>query len=221
MFCPKAIPYLLLAFFGCFSPPADAQVNLKTGYNFSVPTADGLNHVISTWNSTQLYSTPFKLIKWLHGFEAGIRFRTGIHSFELTYQGAYQSVKAEGQVNDEAYVDKIKVAVHSGAIGYQLSDGLFGIGADLQYQFYKDKFENGSTGEKFKDVQKMTGLKGYLQFTFEGGQGVDMVLQPYMILPFKDFDAQPLARYLQVENDREKEKWIRYGISILFYNGQK
>ncbi len=221
MYSTKAIPILLLAFFGCFSSPVDAQINLKSGYNFSIPSADGLNEVIRSWNQKQSYTSSFHKLTWLHGFEAGIRFRTGVHALELTYQGAYNVLKAEGTDNNEAFTDKIKIAVHSGAIGYQVADGLFGAGVDLQYQFYKDKFEGGLSGDVFKDVQKMTALKAYFMFTLQGGQGIDMALQPYYILPFTEFDAQPLANYFQVETSEKKEKWIRFGLTVLFYNGKK
>ncbi len=221
MYSTKAIPILLLAFFGCFSSPVDAQINLKSGYNFSIPSTDGLNEVIRSWNQKQNYTSSFRELKWLHGFEAGIRFRTGVHALELTYQGAYKLLKAEGTANNEAFTDKIKIAVHSGAIGYQVANGLLGAGVDLQYQFYKDKFEAGLTNAVFKDVQKMTALKTYLMFTLQGGQGIDMAIQPYFILPFNEFDSQPLADYLQVDTSQDKEKWIRFGLTVLFYNGEK
>ncbi|MEO5906739.1 MAG: hypothetical protein ABIQ11_08435 [Saprospiraceae bacterium] len=217
---PNAIPILLLAFFGCFSSPADAQINLKTGYNFSILLTDGLDQLISSINTSRSYDKPFSSIKWLHGLEAGLRWKGGTSALEITYQAAYKSTKASGVNGTEVFDDVLKLFIHSAALGYQYSDGLFGIGTDLQYQLYRTKFTNGLEANSFLHKQKMTALKFYLMLTLKGGKGVDMALQPYYVLPFDEYDLVPLAQDLQVVVS-ENQKLSRFGLTVLFYNGKK
>ncbi len=218
----KAIFILLAAFFGCLSSPADAQVNLKTGYNFSILSNPGLDEVISIYNEVQGYSSTFKNLTWLHGFDVGLRMKSEIHALELNYQGVYKTLRAQSQSADQTLTDKMNFAVHSFGIGYQASGGIFGLGSDLQYQFYKTKFNSEQDGNLFKNVQDMPAIKLYIIFTLKGRKGVDMALQPYYVHPFKYYDLQPLKDFiLEGGFIPEKEKWQRFGITLLFYNGSK
>lgn len=221
MLRPKATLFLLSAFFGFFSSPADAQVNLKTGYNFSILSDPGVDQIIRSYNDLIGYSSGFGNLRWMHGFEAGLRFKSGFNALEFSYQGGYQSLKAEGKNGDVIYTDKLRFAIHSLAVGYQASDRLWGLGTDLQYQFYKTKFTAGLPVEDFKNWQSMLALKFYLMLTLKGRKGVDMALQPYYVLPFKEYDPDPLAQYLNVEPITSHDRWHRFGISLLFYNGAK
>jgi len=126
----------LAAFFGFLLPPVNAQVNLKAGYNISLADP-GLNQVVKAFSSSQNYTSPFNQLSWMHGFEAGLRFKADIHAFEVTYQNAYQRLQAKGDHNDGTgpYSDKIRLGIQSGAIGYQVTGEVFGMGTDLQYQW--------------------------------------------------------------------------------------
>lgn len=219
MYNTKAALGLLLAFFGYFLSPVDAQVNLKTGYNFSIPAADGLNSIVDGMNETRTYSEFLRKITWLHGFEAGIRFNSDAHALEAGYQGAYQASRASGDVNGVAFTDKLKISIHALTVGYQVVDGLFGGGVDFQYQFFNQKLEDGLNNSVFKNTQKLAAMRFYFMFNFEGGGGVDLALQPYYVLPFKEYDMKPLADHLQLESKDPLSKWTRFGISVLFYNG--
>lgn len=75
--------------------------------------------------------------------------------------------------------------------------------------------------EKFKYVQNMLALKCYLMFTLEGSGGIDAALQPYYVLPFDTYDLDPLSQYLSQEAGPSGKKWTRFGLSVLFYNGNK
>src|SRR5688572_12168725 len=105
MSCPKAKIALLLAFFGCFSSPADAQINLKTGYNLSFLSVSSLDNMLSEYNDSKGYSSGFNNLRWLHGFEGGIRFKSGLQAIEVNYQGAYQALNATGSVSGSEFED--------------------------------------------------------------------------------------------------------------------
>ena len=221
MNCPKATLVLLSAFFGFFSSPVDAQVNLKTGYNFSIFSDRELDRVISDFNLSQPYSSPFGKLNWLHGFEAGLRLKADLHALELTYQGSYQSIKALGVSNNLEYTDKLRFGIHAMALGYQIANRVFGFGTDLQYQLYRVKFTPGQTPDVYKNTQNMLAVKLYLMLTLKGEKGVDMAIQPYYVHPFKAYDVSPLASHLNVEPSASSERWKRFGITLLFYNGDK
>ena len=221
LLCCRANIILLLAFFDFLSSAAYAQLNLKTGYSFSILSNPGLDQVISDFNQSQSYSSSISNLRWLQGFEVGLRYKAGIHALELTYQDVYNSLTAIGQTagTGVAYKDKLKFSVQSAAIGYQLGDGLIALGTDVQYQWYFAKYLPGITTDKFRNVQEMIGFKFYLMLTLEGNQGIDMAVQPYMVLPTKYYDLNPLAQALGTEETLGQDKWIRFGITLMFYNG--
>jgi hypothetical protein len=194
----KPFGLILAAFFGIILP-MNAQVNLKAGYNISIVSDPGLDQVIETFSLTQPYTSSYKNLGWVHGFEA------------------------QGDLNDGSgpYTDKIKLAIHSGAFGYQVTGDLFGMGTDLQFQWYSTKVDLAQNSSTYKDVQEMLALKFYLMLTLQGNGSVDAVLQPYFVLPFKTYDLDPLSQYLNQESGPTGKKWTRFGLTILFYNGEK
>jgi len=221
MYYPKATPFVLVVFFGFFSLPADAQANLKLGYNFSFLSVPAVDQITTSYNQRQNYSSGFGSLKWLHGLETGLRYKNDLNAIEFTYQGSFKTLKATGSNGTEDSTDKLRFAVHSLALGYQVSDRKFGAGTDLQYQFYKTKFTPDHTAEDFRNVQNMFAVKLYLMLTLTGENGVDMAIQPYYILPFKTYNTDPLAQYLQVETSASQDRWKRIGFTLLFYNGEK
>lgn len=218
---PTATLLALVVYFGFFSSPAEAQVNLKLGYNFSLLSAPGADQIINSYNQQQNYSSGFRHPNWLHGLESGIRFKSDLHALELTYQGSFKTLKATGSDGTDDFTDKMRFAVHSLAVGYQVSDRKFGAGTDLQYQFYKTKFTSALINEDFTDNQNMFAVKFYFMITLTGKNGVDMAIQPYYVLPFGTYDTDPLAQYLQVEPSARHDRWDRFGFTVLFYNGVK
>lgn len=219
----RAILILLLLFFGFLPPPANAQINLKTGYSFSVLSTPALHRVVSSFNQSQSYISGFHDLDWLHGFEAGLRLKGGIHALELTYQGASKSFKATGLIpgSINKYTDKLRYSANSLAVGYQVGNGTLGMGTDLLFQFYKVKYEEGLTKHSFNNKQYMTAFKFYLMVTFRGDNGIDFAIQPFVILPTKTYDLRPLSEILHTESVTGEEKWVRYGLTISFYNGEK
>jgi hypothetical protein len=219
----KPFGLILAAFFGYFSPPVNAQFNLKAGYNISIVSDPGINDVIADFARTQPYTSSFSKFSWLHGFEAGLRFKSDVHAFEMTYQNGYQRLKADGDTNggSEPYSDEISIAIHSGAVGYQVTGEVFGAGTDLQYQWYRTKVDLAQAESVFRDIQEMYALKFYLMLTLKGSGGVDAAVQPYYVLPFDAYDTDPLSLYLNQVPGPEGKKWTRFGLTLLFYNGGK
>ena len=81
MTSPKAIAGLLAVFFGLFPSPNNAQVNLKTGYSISLVSDPAVNDIIGQYNQLHSYTKELKNLKWMHGFEAGLRYKSGPHAF--------------------------------------------------------------------------------------------------------------------------------------------
>lgn len=219
----KALVFVFFTFFGFISSPVNAQINLKTGYNISFLSSPGLDGVIEVLNSVNTYSSPFPNLKWMHGIEAGLRFKSDIHALELTYQVGYQPLKAKGDPNDgsQSYTDVIRFNLHSAGIGYQATGPKYGFGTDIQYQWYRTHVEFERADEIFRDVQNLMSLKIYPMITLQGSKGIDVVLQPYVVFPFKAYDLAPLSQYLEQEPSQIKDKWTRFGLTMLFYNGPK
>lgn len=219
----KAMLYLLAAFFGCITIPVNAQFNLKTGYNLSYVSMPGVNEVVSTFNASQTYSKSFSKLTWMHGLEAGLRYKFGAGAFEATYQGSVQQLRAQDDIpgTKDVYSDRIKFGIHSGAIGYQISGQVIGFGTDLQYQWYRTKVIYGLTEDTHKDLQNIFALKVYLMASLTGNKGVDIAVQPYWVMPFDEYDLNPLNQFLNQDGDPGSEKWTRFGLTILFYNGEK
>ena len=113
------------------------------------------------------------------------------------------------------------MGIQGGAFGDHVTGDVFGVGTDLQYQWYTTRVELVGVTDKFKDVQTMLALKCYMMFTLEGSGGIDAALQPYFVLPFDTYDLDPLSQYLNQEAGPAGNKWTRFGLSVLFYNGNK
>ena len=175
------------------------------------------------YNGSQTYSKSFKQLNWMHGIEAGLRYKFGAGAFEVTYQGAFQQMRAEDDIpgTKEVYSDRIKFGIHSAALGYQVSGQVFGFGTDLQYQWYRTKVIHGLTEDSQREIQNMFALKVYLMATLKGNKGVDIAIQPYWVSPFDEYSLEPLNNFLGQEGDPGSEKWTRFGLTILFYNGEK
>lgn len=221
MTIPKAIAGLLAVLFGLFSSPTNAQINLKTGYSISLVSDPVVNDVIDQYNQSHHYTKELKNLKWMHGFEAGLRYKSGPHAFELSYMGAYRHFRGyftNPNGGNDLY-DKIGFDIHAGGLGYQLSDGFFGIGADLQYQWYVTKSELILPYRTFKEVQTMWATKIYMMLILEGSSNVHFVLEPYYVIPSGTYDSRPLQQFLETNVSQDQHRWDRWGITLLFYNG--
>ncbi len=183
---------------------------------------DGMNRVVHFFDNPE-YTSAFHDFQWLHGIEVGMRYKNHVQALELSYQGAYQRLQATGTHvdNNVNFTDKIRVAIHSGCLGYHLSGDVVGAGAELQFQWYHTKANVYPREETLKHVQAMTGYSFFMLFTLSGRHAIDMVLKPYVILPGKRYDLDPLLQYSGVKVDVPHQKWTRFGLSVLFYNGGK
>lgn len=218
---PKAIPGLMAIFFGFFSLPGNAQVNVKAGYSFSLVHDDAIDQLVDEVNQAGTYDRDYKNLRWLHGFDFGLRFKSGLHALEIGYLGAYRHLVAH--TNDPTggndIKDKLIFDTESACLGYQLSDEHFGLGVELQYQWYITKAKLKLPERSFKDVQEMWATKLYLMLILEGSGSVTAVIEPYYILPTKGYNAQPLQEYLETTIHPSDNRWTRFGLSFLFYNG--
>jgi len=219
----KTLVFFVATFIVFLAPLIKAQVNLKAGYNISFLSDPGMNEVIQTFEDQQDYTSGYDKLSWLHGFETGVRIKSGVSAIELTYQNGYQQLKAKGELNGGSmpYVEKIKISIQSAGFGYYASGELIGLGADIQYQWYRTKVELAEPDLEFKDIQEMWGMKIYGVLTLRGSGGIDAALQPYFILPFGKYDHDPLSLFLNQEAGPEAKKWNRFGLTFLFYNGDK
>ena len=220
---PRAILVLLAVFFGTISSPVNAQINLKSGYSLSFLHDDAVDYAIDRANALKTYGKEFHDLRWVHGFEAGLRFKAGIHALEVSYLGGYQRLRATftNPAGGDDLTDKIKFDVHGASIGYQLSRDFFGAGFDLQYQWYVTRGELKSPDRGFKDSQGILAKQVYIMLILEGAGSSSMAIKPYYILPNKAYDATELNQFFGVKDGPEKDKWNRFGISIMFYNGAK
>jgi hypothetical protein len=218
---PMAIVGLLMVFFGLLTFPIIAQINIKAGYSFSLVHDEAIDQLIDEVNQAGSYDRDYKNLRWVHGFDAGVRFKSGPHALEISYLGGYRHLLA--RTNNPAggsdFVDKLIFDTESFGFGYQLSDGNFGIGADLQYQWYYTKAKLTLPDRNFKNVQEMWATKLYLMLILEGSGSVTAVIEPYYILPTKGYNAQPLQEYLETTIHPSDNRWTRFGLSFLFYNG--
>lgn len=211
----------LVVMIGVLSPAIHAQINLKTGYHVNYLNDPGLDILVDEINQVKAYSDKVPQLWWMHGIEAGLRLKTDIHAFEITYQAAYQSLKGRGPSPDGNgnYRDLYRFGIHSAGIGYQISGPKFGMGVDYLFQWYRTKVNLASTDIDFVNVQDMKGVNVYALFYFSGSQGVDMALRPFVVLPLDTRDHDPLRTYLGLQGQEEKYKWNRFGVSVMFYNG--
>jgi len=217
----KAISGLIAVFLGFLSFSANAQINVKAGYSFSLVHDDAIDQLVDEVNQANDYEHDFKHLRWVHGFDFGLRFKSGSHALELSYLGGYRHLLGTnpnpGGGSD--IKDKLIFDTESFGLGYQLSDDHFGLGAELQYQFYYTKAKLTLPEMNFKDVQEIWATKLYLMLILEGSGSVTAVIEPYYILPTKGYNAEPIQEFMEVSLQPSQNKWTRFGLSFLFYNG--
>ena len=100
---------------------------------------------------------------------------------------------------------RFKADIHSLEISYQNAYQLLQAKDELMdgSGFYRDKIRLG------------------IQSGAIGSGGIDASLQPYYVLPFDSYNLDPLSIYLNQETGPVGKKWTRFGLSVLFYNGNK
>jgi len=222
MTCSKAIFWLLVLFLGMCSLSIQGQVNIKAGYSFSLVADKAVDDLIKELNQGGTYSRDYKNLGWLHGFDVGLRFKSGPNALEISYLGAYRHLTAHtlNPAGGSDFIDKLVFDVQSAGLGYQLADEKFGLGVDVQYQWYVTRAKLTQPERKFKDVQEMWATKFYLMVILGGSGSVSAVIEPYYILPFSGYNAGPIKQYLEVDAHPSDNQWKRFGLSFLFYNGR-
>lgn len=218
----RAILWLLPVFFGFLSSPVNAQINLKTGYQFSISPMAPMYEAASAFAKPD-HTKAFRKANWLHGFDAGIRFKGDIHAFEISWQGARQVFTAQGTVppDQTSFQDKIIFSANALCLGYQISSNGFGIGAEIQYQWYRSKASLENPDRTFSHTQTMPGYSFYTLLILQGQGSIDFALKPFITFPGKTTDLSPLITFSESNAQVKRNKWTRFGISLIFYNGGK
>ena len=170
------------------------------------------------------YSTIFRPLKSMHGFELGVRQRNRNVSFELGWKLQRNMQKATGFLSSgDPYENQLTYefqAISGGVFGHL---GPVSVGGTLDYNFMRIKlnFYEPDLDNAIKD--NLFSSDFVLTYTFPSDGVVSLALQPYVRVNWGQYDITPLYEVLTntVPEDpsRMHENFATYGFSIIVYNG--
>ncbi|MDX1477401.1 MAG: hypothetical protein R3301_06815 [Saprospiraceae bacterium] len=203
----------------------DAQFNLKVGYRLGILDAPVHDAIIQQHNLlNDSYSTIFRPLKSLHGFELGVRQRNRNVSYEFGWKLQRNMQKATGNfIDGTPYENQLTYEFQAISTGLYGHLGPVSIGGSLDYNFLriKQNFVEPDQDDSMKDNLFSSDFS--LTYTFPSDGVVTLALQPYFRVNWGQYDITPLYESLTnsvAEGPRPmREKFAMYGFSVIVYNG--
>ena len=220
---------LFILFILSFTTNLAAQVSLKVGYNFGKANPAVYNGMIQRYNTTNDYFTdPLEEIKWMSGFDLGVRVSNEFVGAELSWGNKYNRQYAEGTspITNAEYFREIYLRFGSYSFGLESFIGPVGIGSSIDLNRASVRTRDTNENKKYK-VLAETGFSShfYLSYHFEASETTSFSLRPYVQVPWKGVNLYKLEQELNpefaataVEADYN-ERFLNFGIQILFFNG--
>ena len=218
-----------LLFFICFALNLEAQFSLKVGYNFGKTNPSIANGIIERYNETNdFFADELEEIKWMSGFDLGVRVRNEFVAAELSWGNKYNRQFAEGTdpLTDDDYFREVFLRFGSYSFGLESFIGQFGFGSTIDLNRASVRTRDTNERKKYKVVAE-TGFSShfFLSYHFEASETTSFSLRPYIQVPWKGVNLYNLEQELNPEfastaiEDDYNERFLNFGIQVLFFNG--
>ena len=202
---------------------ANAQWNIKVGYNLGFMSMSENDDIMDTYNSgTPDLEESMPYLRTLHGLELGIRYKLDIAAFELSWSNT-------GRDREALIKDPSDGSIYDKQLGYSFNTfsfameniyGNYGYGANIGWNIMKVKTNIGTSSNK-QNILKENYLssKFYLMWNSEGSGSLSVSIRPYVQLAWDSVDLSDINFNLNGVEGEISAKPLVYGISLLFYNG--
>lgn len=209
---------------------ANAQFNTEIGYTTAYLKASEVNSIFRIYNNNQnsMIDT-MKNMNFINGFNAGIIYRAGIMRFAASWESLTATRHSvEGSIIGQDPVSEKKLYFYFNTISGSLSliKDHIGIGSGIDYNFFRLKTTKSGISSKvdlIKPEKEFLSSKTFLIFNFKVNSKLAIELKPYIRIPLKKIDLEPLEEYLNTEKNENFRyaNFIQYGLSFNILNGKQ
>lgn len=206
-----------------------AQFNISVGYTIGYTPAQEINELVFEFNETFRDGTYFGMempdLNYLHGLQAGLRWKYDRFSFELNWENLNRTREALGETEaDQLFQKTIFYNINNYAAGLESNFGNFGAGIFLGLRNFKIKEEIAVTGKRrsfLEDNQYF--VKPVISINLIGGDKVGLSIKPYLQIPLSSIPLNNLSKEFfgqDIGTDRT-DRLLMGGVSFIFYNGSQ
>jgi hypothetical protein len=213
-----------------FNNLVNAQFNTEIGYTASFLKAKEVNSIFRIYNNNQnsMIDT-MKNLNFINGFNAGIIYRAGIMRFAASWESLTATRHSvEGSIIGQDPISEKKLYFYFNTISGSLSliKNHFGIGTGIDYNFFRLKTTKSGINSKvdlIKPEKQFLSNKTFMIINFKVNSKLAIELKPYIRVPLKKIDLDPLEEYLNTEKNENFRyaNFIQYGLSFNILNGKQ
>lgn len=224
MFQTKLLPSLFFIFFLVSIGNINAQLNIKIGYSIGYVQADSTNKLIQDFNNGHQYDKPLEEFKILHGVLVGLRYRINDVAIHLDWNNKFNLLKGSG--TDASGISGFQKVFFKNA-SYGLGLEFFGtekfsFGGTIDFDVLTYRLQNDGLPDKATILNDYgLGSHFYVSINIEGSDILTLNLQPYVQIPWTSYDIHALDNAINDKdsNQRLAEKYLNFGVRIIFSNG--
>ncbi len=216
----------------CLCKTMHAQYNLKVGIGSKYVLAPNYNAMLGVYNEDNgsLYNLEqgLKNLNFVNGVHLGIRRKTGLISYELSweYLSSQSTTFGEDTLTGALFEQTLYYTVIDTYLGidYSASD-LFSYGITLGPRSMRIRRDIGNSDNKInmtKNGNPQWTSKIYAQIILGGRSTIRFALRPYFEYAWTKLDVSTVRDDLNINfTDTTEEPFHSFGLTLLFYNGPK
>lgn len=199
---------------------AQAQFNIKVGYNIGYAQTPNIDAMFKAFDTKTPLDNTLSRVGLLHGFDLGVRYRWYDISFELGTTRLSSKSKALGTLDGEKIENKWTTSVNNYHLGVSQHIKNFSFGGEISRQNFKMKnFNTVSETDTEITSQKDWALKVFLQFETSSEMN-SIAIRPFYQFSLGDYDISDIPNQLDVNyTGATNEKIGIFGLSIIIFNG--
>lgn len=213
-----------------------SQFNVKIGYTLARANAGTNNQLLADLNANRsvLYEDYDAApdLKMMFGIALGARYKFGISSIELNWEGLGRDIRSVGfdkptaTAAPMATAEEIKYSLNMLMITYETSFGIYGIGSSLGRNVVNIKQQATGTTDKVSlfnnsDTRSSYFARFHFALNFKGNGSVAFAIKPFVQIPLSDIELSSVATKLGLEEKTYAEGFPLFGIGFAFYNGRQ
>ncbi len=208
----------------CSFLSAKAQFNLSVNYSLAYADAPSFNAIIDNYNNAQT-SKKFGLdnLRVLNGIGLGARYRSGFAGLEFTWTERFKRSRAEGTDLEGQFTYRtLGYRYRTFGIGYTtFVNDTWSFGGSINQDRFKINTETNRdlTNGIVEDTAYSS--RFFIGLSAEVGDFMSLSLQPFVWIPWGDFELTNLNNLLNPNTPLEntKDDFMHFGVSLIFYNG--
>ena len=212
-----------------FTLTSYAQFNFTAGYTYGRTSSGSSNDIIQQLNDNNSSLTNFeraKEINGLHGAHFGVQARFDVVALSLSWNSKVQVSDFSGDDSTNMNIfTELFYRVSSTSLGLEFFPiEKISFGGTIDLNRLRIRSENNVDSDRFT-IMRDSGLSShfFVSFNIVGNDILSISLQPYIHIPWTNFDLTELESELDtgVGLTDFEDGFMNYGIRLIFRNGQQ